>query len=203
MHHGSFLSFLYLLLCYCFSFYCNIFACKIIAWRDTQAYSVHSTHTHTHTGLNEYICTHTFMRLLTSRGHQTDDDGGGGGWALDQHSHQDPHHQPCHRVRQHCIVLENVPCHFTWLNMPPTYTQRHTHKKMLVSDMTGLPRAMLNKIQTACFPKSKKVTRWSFAVNYTAGPQWDSVNCSAVTHLFVKHQLAESLSTCWGGQWRL
>lgn len=35
---------------------------------------------------------------------------------------------------------------------------------MLVSDMTELPRAMLNKTQTTFFPESKKVTRWSFAV---------------------------------------
>lgn len=143
------------------------------------------THTETHTHISQsYLkfkrthatafCTHTFthilMRLLTSGGHQTDNNGGGGGWALDQHCNQDPHHQPCHRVRQHCVVLENVPCHFPWLNMPPTYTQRHT-QKLLVWNMTGLPRAMLNKIQTACFPKSKKVTRWSFAANYKAGPQ--------------------------------
>lgn len=139
--------------------------------------------------------THNFMRLLTSRGHQTDDNRGGGRRALHQHSNQDPHHQPCHRVRQHRIVLENVPCHFTWLNMPPTYARKHTHKSTPFSDMTGMPGAMLNKIQTACFPKSRKVTRWGLPVNYTAGPQEDNVNCSVVTHLFSKHQLDKSLST--------
>ena len=65
--------------------------------------------------------------------------------------------------------------------------------------MTGLPTAMLNKNQSACFPESKKVSRWSFAVNYTVLPQWDRVNCSAVTHSFVKHQLADSPWTRWGG----
>lgn len=142
------------------------------------------------------------MRLLTSRGHQADDNGGGGGWALDQHSHQDPHHQPCHGVRQHHIVLENVPGYFTWFNMQPAYTKRSTHVyicRPLVSDMTGLQRATLNKIQSACFLKIQKGHRWGYAVNYTALSQWDIVNCSAVTHLYVKHQLAESLSTHSGG----
>lgn len=35
----------------------------------------------------------TFLRLLTSRRHHSDDSGAG--WALDQHSHLYPHHQPC------------------------------------------------------------------------------------------------------------
>ena len=105
------------------------------------------------------------MRLLTSGGHQADDDGGGGGWALDQHSHQDPHHQSRHGVGQHCVVPENVPCHFTWLNMPPTHTHTHTH---YWSQTWQLPRAMLNKAHGACSPKSKKVSGWNYALNYTA-----------------------------------
>lgn len=186
MHPGSLLA---LLLCCCFSVYCNIFECTIIAWRNTQAYTTYSTNRDTQhisqtkwgqpgplsisesylnlkTVYGAYIFTHTIMRLLTSGGHQTDDDGGGGGWALNQHSHQDAHHQPCHGVGEHRVVLENVPRHFTWLNMPPTYTH-----KLLVSDMTGLPRAMLNKTQSARIPESKKVSRRGFAVNYTAQTQ--------------------------------
>lgn len=64
--------------------------------------------------------------LLTSWGHQTDYDGGGGRWALNQHGNQDSHHEPSHRVRQHRIVLEDVPCHFAWLNMPPTHRRAQT-----------------------------------------------------------------------------
>lgn len=138
------------------------------------------------------IFTHTFMSILTSRGHQTDDNRGGGWWALNQHCNQDPHHQSCHRVGQHRIVLENIPCHLPWLNMP------HTHQCCRLRHDTA---ALSNvKQDTKClFPQIQKVSGWSSAVNYTAEPRQDTVNCSVVTHLFNKHQLAESPSTHWGG----
>lgn len=65
--------------------------------------------------------------------------------------------------------------------------RKHT-QKLLVCDMTGLPRAMLDKIQSACFHISEKVT--DEAVYSAALPQWDTVNSFAVAYLYVKHQQA-------------
>lgn len=79
---------------------------------------------------NSWVSSLSYEPVLTAGGHQADDNRGGGGRALDQHGHQDSHHQACHRVRQHHVVLENVPCHFPWISMQHACIQRqktHTH----------------------------------------------------------------------------
>ena len=50
-----------------------------------------------------------------------------------------------------------------WICRPHTHT--HTH---YWSQTWQLPRAMLNKAHGACSPKSKKVSGWNYALNYTA-----------------------------------
>ena len=45
------------------------------------------------------------------------------------------------------------------------HTHTHTH---YWSQTWQLPRAMLNKAHGACSPKSKKVSGWNYALNYTA-----------------------------------
>lgn len=56
----------------------------------------------------------TLVGQLTARGDHADDDGCGGAGALHQHGHQDPHHQPGHRVGQDGVILEDVTSNLPW-----------------------------------------------------------------------------------------
>lgn len=136
------------------AFRVRVFLCFAFQNIDVNSVPRHSS--------NSWVSSLSSEPVLTAGGHQADDNRGGGRRTLDQHGHQDSHHQARHRVRQHRVVLENVPCHFPWISMQRACIQRQkTHaltQKLRVCDMTGLPRAMLDEIQSACFHISEKVT---------------------------------------------
>lgn len=80
---------------------------------------------------------------------------------------------------------------------PHTHRDKHAYTHMQTTGLRHgrVAKSNIKQDSKCLFPQIQKGHRWGCAVNYTALPQWDIVNCSAVTHLYVKHQLAESLST--------